>query len=978
MRDLNPEQRRAVEYGEGPRLVIAGPGSGKTRVITQRIVYLLENAPGLRPDNILALTFTEKAAGEMKSRVKKALPGLAASPHISTFHAFCLHVLRQRHFDRRLLNEVDVWIFLRRRMERLGLEYYQKLAAPGAFLHDLNDFFSRCQDDLVGPAEFEAYVRKLEDELRGRAAQLDPAERKLQEEELRKQQELARVFRTSRKLIEEAGYSSFGSLISETVRLWEREPETLDRYRSEFRYVLVDEFQDSNYAQIQLLSRLVAPPFNITAVGDDDQAIYRFRGAAHGTLTMFQSAFPRAEVVFLNRNYRSTKKILRASGAVIARNHHEISKPKLSTGNPEGRRVFLLASPDYTAEAEGVGALVGDLIRKGTAASDIAILYRAHNYRDLLVHEFRRRKIPFVIRGLSLLSTTTLRDLLAYLRVVHSPHDNISLTRVLLERRWQFPDALALRVRRQAAKNRCSIYDALGEIEGSLFKDELDPTRWQELKSILGELRKRAEHTPVTSVLDRMAERLDLKFLPDSADAAYLEAFRKFLEDWEAKSETRRLEEFMEYFGYFLEAGGKIEAPEPPGPSDAVQMMSVHAAKGLEFPVVFILSVAPRRFPHGEMKPVIEFPGALRKGPPAPPNIHLEEERRLFYVAMTRARARLYVSKVGAKEKRPSVFIDDLLSDPVVRSRDIEPLELAATSPQADALVQPVPRAAQTDGRRQQSLFDDPAAAPAAIHPPLAEWARAAPAVPADGKLRLSATAIETYLECPLKFKFSHLYHIPTGPQAALTFGNLMHQAVRHYFQLRKEGAVSFDDLSQFYLRAWKSAGFQDAYQEETYKNSGLSQLRGFVERHNALPIAARNVRMEVHFELELSGVVLEGRIDQIGPGSARNSDEVELVDYKTGRPRSQKDADKSLQLSVYALAARQHLGLQPVRLMFYYLTTNETVSTVRTEGDLKELQTKIRDVAENIRSGSFDAKPGFACKHCDYMPICPAHEEDY
>jgi DNA helicase II / ATP-dependent DNA helicase PcrA len=200
MYNLNPEQRKAVEHGEGPLLVIAGPGSGKTRVITQRVVHLLENTPGLRPENILSLTFTEKAAAEMKSRVAKELPGLDTSPHISTFHSFCYGVLLKRHFERKLLDKVDIWIFLRRRMEQLGLEYYQKLAAPGAFLHDLNNFFSQCQDELVGPEEFEAFVRKRESEIQAHAASLDPADRLLQEEELRKQQELARVFQTSRKL----------------------------------------------------------------------------------------------------------------------------------------------------------------------------------------------------------------------------------------------------------------------------------------------------------------------------------------------------------------------------------------------------------------------------------------------------------------------------------------------------------------------------------------------------------------------------------------------------------------------------------------------------------------------------------------------------------------------------------------------------------------------------------------------------------
>jgi ATP-dependent DNA helicase UvrD/PcrA len=984
MYNLNPEQRKAVEHGEGPLLVIAGPGSGKTRVITQRIVSLLENVPGLQPENILALTFTDKAAGEMKSRVDHELPGLDASPQISTFHSFCYGVLRKRHFERKLLDKIDIWIFLRRRMEQLGLEYYQKLAAPGAFLHDLNNFFSQCQDELVGPDEFDDYVRTRQSEFQARAASLDAPERVLQEEELCKQQELARVFRTSRRLIEEAGCSSLGTLISEVVHLWDRESETLEEYRRQFRYILVDEFQDSNYGQVQLLRRLVAPPYDITAVGDPDQAIYRFRGGAHGTFEMFKQVFPAPEVVYLNRNYRSTRKILRASDVVIACNEQRDSeKPPLVTENPEGTNVFLLSSPNYAVEADGVAGLVQDFTRGKRAIAEIAILYRAHGHRDLLVREFRRRKIPFVIRGLSLLSTTIMRDLLAYMRLVHSPHDNISLTRVLLARRWNFPETLSLDLRRQAARNRCSIYDAVRQTEQSLFKADLQNTRWQELKSILVELRKRAENARVTSLLDQTTELLELKFVPGSNDAACLEAFKRFLAQWEEKSETGSLPEFMEYFGYFLEAGGKIEAPEPPEPSNAVQMMTVHASKGLEFPVVFILSVASRRFPHGEQKPVIEFPDELRKGSVPPINLHLAEERRLFYVAMTRACEQLYVSSVGAKGKKASIFIDNLLSNPLVQGRDIARIDFEGLTEKNKAVEKqettkpPSKKAARSSRPSQPALFGEPAPAPDTVRPPIAEWAQAVPVASSDGKLRLSATAIETYLECPLKFKFSHLFHIPTGPQAALTFGNIMHQSVRHYFKLRKAGKVAFDELSQFYLGSWKNVGFEDSYQEETYRKSGLSQLREFTDCHNALPIAAENIRMEVHFELAMEGVVLEGRIDQINPVKPRVPHLVQLVDYKTGRPRTQKDADKSLQLSVYALAARNQMGLEPEGLIFYNLTNNQPVATVRTKKELVAVQQKILTVAEEIRRMIFPPAPGFACRYCEFVPVCPAHEED-
>jgi DNA helicase II / ATP-dependent DNA helicase PcrA len=1037
--NLNPEQRRAVEHGEGPLLVIAGPGSGKTRVIAHRIVHLLEHATGVQPENILALTFTEKAAGEMKARVRKEVPGLQKSPFIATFHAFCYQVLRERHFDRRLLDEIDVWIFLRRRMQQLQLDFYQRLAEPGAFLHDLNEFFSRCQDELIEPDEFEAYVRKLEERSTSVApvlrkgkegkgdkreeaeqpfsrfctspfppsggATLDPLERELLRNEIEKKKELARVFRRSRELIELAGCSSLGSLISESVSLWDREPDTLDRCRHRFRFVLVDEFQDSNYAQVELLRRLVTPPFNITAVGDDDQAIYRFRGASHGAFQMFDQAFPGHETLYLDRNYRSTRKILRAADVVITRNDRYQAKPALKTDNPEGRNVYLLDAPDYPSEAVWVAEEVLRLTRRGRALGEIAILYRSHNYRDLLVEEFRRRRIPFNIRGLSVLSTTILRDLVAYLSLVHSPHHNVSLTRVLLAPRWRFPEELALDIRKQAAKERRSLFDVLEARERTLLSEDLTSTGWPELKALLRSLRSAAQHASVTTLFDMLVDRLGLSFLPGDRDQAYVQAFRKFLGAWEEKSESLRLaapptsrsdgsnppprhadikplQEFMEYFGYFREAGGQIETPELDDRTDAVQMMTTHAAKGLEFPIVFVVSVARQRFPHREETPVIEFPDELRKGPPAPPNIHLQEERRLFYVAMTRARERLYISSVA--KNRHSVFVEDLLSDSVLAARDIERVAVSPARTVDRVLLSQHSRLGPGSAPQaplQRNLFEHAvAAAPghlAAIHPPLSQWACRPLAEAADGKLLLSASAIEAYRDCPLKFKFSHYFRIPTAPQAALTFGNLMHQCVHHYYVLRAEGIPRAEDLQTFYLRSWNGAGFEDTYQEEAYKKAGLEQLRQFVERQRENPIPADQIRMEQRFRMELRDVVLQGRIDQINPcdGSGGSKPAVELVDYKTGRPRSQKDADKSLQLSLYALAARHELHVEPARLTFYNLTNNEAVSTVRTDKDLEKAVVEIDDVAARIRRRLFNPSPGFVCKRCEFVPVCPVHE---
>ena len=311
-------------------------------------------------------------------------------------------------------------------------------------------------------------------------------------------------------------------------------------------------------------------------------------------------------------------------------------------------------------------------------------------------------------------------------------------------------------------------------------------------------------------------------------------------------------------------------------------MMTVHAAKGLEFPVVFVLSVASRRFPATERRAVIEFPDELRKGPLPPKNIHMQEERRLFFVALTRAQDRLYVSSVAAPGKKPSKFIDDLFADPVVEARDIERVQVKEVT-QASR-----PACSTATFRRyaapQRKLFGE-MAEPAGVHPPIAEWAGREPEIKPGEKLRLSASAIEDYEDCPLKFKFGHYLKIPTGPQAALTFGNIMHRSVRRYFELRAKGEASFEAVKGFYESSWRKTGFEDEYQEQAYKQAGLEQLRAFVEKQESsetLPLS-----MESSFSLDLGEVLLEGRIDQINPLVPQRGRATARSNWLTTRPAS-------------------------------------------------------------------------------------------
>ena len=345
---LNAAQKRAITHGDGPLLVIAGAGTGKTRVITERIRHLLESDASLSGENILGLTFTDKAAAEMKSRVVKAAGERAKDVTLKTFHAFCDTLLKDVDADHIMLDPVDHWILLRRNLHRLQLERYRRLAEPGQFLSDFIEFFSRCQDELVSSSDYQRYAEQLAAELEAERAQLDADTLGEREETVAREREIARAYKASEELLLEKKRSSFGSLITGAVELLERDADLRVTLQKRYRYILVDEFQDTNIAQLRLLELLANETKNIFAVGDNDQAIYRFRGASFGSFKLFLERFAGWREgddstpfrVTLTENYRSTPNILRVASQVIGMNTVSADFPKkvLTTNRAGGRK----------------------------------------------------------------------------------------------------------------------------------------------------------------------------------------------------------------------------------------------------------------------------------------------------------------------------------------------------------------------------------------------------------------------------------------------------------------------------------------------------------------------------------------------------------------------------------------------------------------------------------------------------------------
>ena len=397
----------------------------------------------------------------------------------------------------------------------------------------------------------------------------------------------------------------------------------------------------------------------------------------------------------------------------------------------------------------------------------------------------------------------------------------------------------------------------------------------------------------------------------------------------------------MEYLDYYLEAGGTIEPQnlELLRTENAVQCMTVHAAKGLEFDTVCVVGLTNQRFPTRRREEAVSFPRQLIKGVVPEGDLHVQEERRLFYVAMTRAKNELYLSAVDKKRNPKSRFIDEL------GSRDAAYLEFKTVEhqPVSVELVEEaedltVPR------RKQYSLF------------------------PMPERLRLSFSQISTYQTCGLKYKFQYVYKIPTAPKGYYTYGSVQHEVLEEFFDKVKRGEeVSAETLKRLYEKHWRDEGYPDTLQQREYKKRGYEELTEFYERNK--DVLRAPLALEENFSFEIGKHLVSGRIDRV---DLLHDEKIEVIDYKTGKPRDQKNADDSLQLSIYAMGAREKFKKDPALLSFYYLTSNEKVSSERTEDELEETKEEVLKVADSILGRDFHPTKGFHCDWCDFKPICP------
>ncbi|WP_163182147.1 DNA helicase PcrA [Bacillus subtilis] len=672
---LNPVQQEAVKTTDGPLLLMAGAGSGKTRVLTHRIAYLMAEKH-VAPWNILAITFTNKAAREMKERVESILGPGADDIWISTFHSMCVRILR-RDIDRiginrnfSILDTADQLSVIKGILKERNLD--PKKFDPRSILGTI----SSAKNELTEPEEFSKVAGGYYDQV------------------------VSDVYADYQKKLLKNQSLDFDDLIMTTIKLFNRVPEVLEFYQRKFQYIHVDEYQDTNRAQYMLVKQLAERFQNLCVVGDSDQSIYRWRGADITNILSFEKDYPNASVILLEQNYRSTKRILRAANEVIKNNSNR--KPKnLWTENDEGIKISYYRGDNEFGEGQFVAGKIHQLHSSGKRKlSDIAILYRTNAQSRVIEETLLKAGLNYnIVGGTKFYDRKEIKDILAYLRLVSNPDDDISFTRIVNVPKRGVGATSLEKIASYAAINGLSFFQAIQQVDfiGVSAKAANALDSFRQMIENLTNMQDYLSITELTEeILDKTEYREMLKAEKSIEAQSRLENIDEFLsvtKNFEQKSEDKTLVAFLTDLALIADIDQLDQKEEESGGKDAITLMTLHAAKGLEFPVVFLMGLEEGVFPHS--RSLME-------------EAEMEEERRLAYVGITRAEQELYLTNAkmrtlfGRTNMNPeSRFIaeipDDLLEN-LNEKKETRATSARKMQPRRGPVSRPVSYASKTGG----------------------------------------------------------------------------------------------------------------------------------------------------------------------------------------------------------------------------------------------------------------------------------------
>jgi len=1041
---LNANQRAVVTHPGGPLLVVAGAGTGKTRVLTRRFAWLVEQ--GTPADGILALTFSTPAAAEMRERLETLLDAPYEELNVSTFHSFCLKLLRDEALEACVdpflspVTPADRLALLLDRIDDLSLRHHEIRGNPAPLLASFVSRIDRLKDELISADELRAWAERL------------PATTDAERAHTCREREFARLYADHDRLLSERGALDFGDLIVRSFKLLHEHPHVRERTARRFQHVLVDEYQDTNFAQGMLLRLLVEDHANVTVVGDDDQAIYRFRGASQKNLLEFERELPDVTTVKLERNFRSGRRILDAATAVVAPIEARVEK-KL-TGASGGRVRFWSCSSER-AQAQAVAAEADRLIEGGVAPEEIAVLVRSVKSEGAVVAAaLEERAIPFRTLGAAAyFQRAEVRDVLAWLRALADPGDSGAVVRALSRPPIELRSVDVARLTQLARRRKLDMPSAVAAaLEGPQLSEEGRDRARAFLRLYRSASTAFEDRRPDAFVM-RLIERIGLRRQQVFATHAdTVERLRNIAKLPELATAYMRREpqatarEFARYLAAVAESGlREDEAVEQPSTS-AVPVMTMHAAKGLEFDHVFVLGLSAGAMPGPFRAPNGDVPDELLKERlelGSPRAEHEAEMRRLLHVAMTRARKGLVLAwaQTGAPgtTPRPSPFYEearaalgleeetveeelfgpaeglhstfrimrDELLDTVARvggrlgemrldtyldvdqamARYLELIKVAALIERAregQSLDTALPEVneilAQCSTPEQREIFEasgldswlrdtgrDPAELPGSTN---GSDASLDPFIPRRGRgLMLSASDIDTYRICPLKYKFARVFRIPQEPTINQRFGIVMHQVLERF---HTEGGGSLERLRELFEISWRRSGFGDSDDELQFRERAVEALERYWRQNDASE--AEPVWFERSFAFKIGPHLLRGRVDRVD----RHPDgSFELIDYKTGKAKTADELREDVQLSVYQMGARESWRLETSAQSYFYVLSGEKVPVEHSAEELDRVRTTVSEIASGILKQRFEPTPSpEICSFCDYRIICPAAEK--
>jgi len=884
----------------------------------------------------------------MQARVDLLVPYGQADAAISTFHAFGDRLVREHAFELglgsgiRLLSRSEQIVFLREHVFELGLERFRPLGDPGRFLGALVDLFGRAKDEDLSPDALALDARRLEI----LAAQADETARAELADLAGGRAELARAFERYAELMTAAGYIDHADQVALALRLVRTRPSVRADLGRRFRYVVIDELQDTNRAQLKLVLALSSTTPKMMAVGDPAQGIYGFRGARAGNMDRFADAFARPTTIWLRRNYRSLGPVVAAAERVLLAGGSVVRARQVAHRRGRGApiRHITFLTPD--AEADGVAHEIAQRISAGARPSQLAVLVRSNSETDAFVRSLRVRGIEADSGSVArLVDVASVRALLAFIRVVADPDNSLELFTLAAAEPYRLGGDVLTRLLNGARRRNRSLLEALTDASTSS-----DP-------GLAPDVRRRVE-----LLIEHVAAGVGLAATHTSGEVLYAYLRRSGVLARLARanaqgdeSEARGVARFCElvrtraallasdritFLVGALDAGDVSDDIDPDrAVDDAVRVLTVHRAKGLEFQTVFVCGLVDGRFPVKSRPPVLALPESAGTGTTS--DDALAEERRLFYVALTRARDEVVLTSSqfgphGRARRRPSVFIAEAIDAPV-----------AAIQPPAVV----------------QGFEEDVALA---LLPPPAPDAE-----PSAGPLKLSFSQIDEYLTCPERYRLRYDIGIPTPSHHALSYGTAIHQAIAAFHAAQQDGVTLADEqLIAELRRDWQPDGFLSRAHEDARFAAGAAALRVFRAQQLASGVVPSAI--EQPFVFRLGRDQIRGRIDRLDATPAG----AVITDYKSSEVRDQKRADakarESLQLQVYALAHQSKTGELPSRVQLHFVESGVVGSAEPTAERLDKARVRLAAAANAIRARDFAPKPSpIACGYCPFRTIC-------